>query len=69
MSVPLSPRERRVADLVAQGYTNAAIANRLGISHQTVKNYISSIYAKLELRDTRTHPRVALALRWNRKSP
>ncbi len=67
MSIPLSPRERQVADLVAQGYTNIAIARRLGISPQTVKNHISNIYAKLELQDTHTHPRVVLALRWKGK--
>ena len=67
--IPLSPRERRVADLVAQGYTNIAIARRLGISPQTVKNHISNIYDKMNLRQPDRHPRVTLALRWNGKSP
>ncbi len=65
----LSPRERQAADLVAQGYTNIAIARRLGISPQTVKNHISNIYDKMNLRQPDRHPRVTLALRWNGKSP
>ncbi len=68
-TTPLSPRERQVADLVAQGYTNTAIARRLGISPQTVKNHISNIYDKMNLRQPDRHPRVTLALRWNGKSP
>jgi DNA-binding NarL/FixJ family response regulator len=45
----LSPREREVLRLVADGEDNAAIAQRLYISPHTVKNHISSILAKLHV--------------------
>ncbi|WP_328401758.1 helix-turn-helix transcriptional regulator [Nocardia sp. NBC_00403] len=49
-SASLTPTERIVADLVAEGYTNAAIANRLSVSKRTVDKHVSKILAKLELR-------------------
>ena len=45
----LTARESIIANLIAQGYLNETIAQKLGISIGTVKNYISSIYAKLEV--------------------
>nr|WP_281381757.1 response regulator transcription factor [Conexibacter arvalis] len=45
----LSPREREVLRLVADGADNAAIGQRLYISPHTVKNHISSILAKLHV--------------------
>lgn len=45
----LTARESKIASLIAQGYLNETIAQTLGISIGTVKNYISSIYAKLEV--------------------
>lgn len=45
----LTARETIIANLIAQGYLNETIAQKLGISIGTVKNYISSIYAKLEV--------------------
>jgi PAS domain S-box-containing protein len=48
--VTLSPRERQVLQGVARGLNNDAIAAELGIAAQTVRNYISAIYTKLELR-------------------
>jgi two-component system response regulator NreC len=47
---PLSPREREVLDLVAQGYTNQQIADRLGLSIKTVETYRSRLVDKLGLR-------------------
>ena len=44
---PLSPREREVLELVAEGLPNKAIAARLGISDQTVKFHVASISGKL----------------------
>jgi DNA-binding NarL/FixJ family response regulator len=44
---PLTPRELEVVSLMADGYTNKAIAARLGISDQTVKFHVASIAAKL----------------------
>ena len=43
----LSPREREVLDLMAQGLTNRQIATRLWISDPTVKSHVSHILAKL----------------------
>jgi Response regulator containing a CheY-like receiver domain and an HTH DNA-binding domain len=47
----LSRRELEVAALMARSYGNREIASRLGLSEQTVRNYISSIYLKLEVGD------------------
>ena len=47
----LSDREREVLTLIAQGYTNAAIAERLVLSPKTIRNYISEIYSKLQVTD------------------
>ena len=44
---PLTPREAEVLALVAEGLSNKAIADELGISDQTVKFHISSIAGKL----------------------
>jgi len=44
----LTPREREVLDIVAQGLDNYAIAARLGISEKTVRNHVSVIFSKLE---------------------
>lgn len=45
----LSPQERRVIALIAEGDTNKEIAAKLVLSERTVKNYIASIFAKLEI--------------------
>jgi DNA-binding NarL/FixJ family response regulator len=45
----LSPQEERILELVADGQTNGQIAERLGLAEKTVKNYVSSILAKLEV--------------------
>lgn len=47
----LTRREMEVCVLIAEGYTNTNIAEKLYISEGTVKNYMSSIYDKFELRD------------------
>lgn len=43
----LTPRERAVAGLVEKGLTNAAIADRLGISGKTAANYVATVKLKL----------------------
>lgn len=47
----LSARERQVLQLIACGCSNRQIARRLDIGEQTVKTHVSSILAKLDLRD------------------
>lgn len=46
-TVPLSPREREILGLVAEGLGNKIVASRLGISEHTVKTHIASIFTKL----------------------
>jgi two-component system, NarL family, response regulator DevR len=45
----LSPQEERILALVAEGGTNGQIGQELGLAEKTVKNYVSSILAKLEV--------------------
>lgn len=45
----LSPQERRVIALIAEGDTNKGIAAKLALSEKTVKNYIVSIFVKLKI--------------------
>ena len=52
-SAELSPRERSVLDGLAGGLAYKQIANQLGVSIHTVRNYIRRIYEKLHVR-TRT---------------
>ncbi|MCL2384105.1 MAG: response regulator transcription factor, partial [Oscillospiraceae bacterium] len=44
-------KELEVIGLIAQGLNNKEIANTLYLSEGTVKNYISNILTKLDLRD------------------
>lgn len=53
-SEPLSPQERRVLALVAEGKTNKEIATVLELSDKTVKNYLSNIFQKLHV-SSRAH--------------
>jgi DNA-binding NarL/FixJ family response regulator len=47
----LTEREEEVLDLVAKGLTNDAIARRLYLSDKTVRNYVSTLFAKLGVSD------------------
>jgi DNA-binding NarL/FixJ family response regulator len=48
---PLTAREVQVLELLAEGFSNKAIAGRLGISDQTVKFHVASISGKLGARN------------------
>jgi DNA-binding NarL/FixJ family response regulator len=54
----LTPSERRVADLIAQGHSNRSAALALHLSQRTVETHLSSIYRK-----TGAHSRTQLVLR------
>jgi two-component system response regulator DevR len=45
----LSAQERRVLALVAEGKTNKEIAEQMGLSDKTVKNYLSNVFEKLKI--------------------
>lgn len=47
----LSEREHEILELVARGLGNQAIAERLGIAAKTVRNHVSNVFGKLQVRD------------------
>jgi DNA-binding NarL/FixJ family response regulator len=61
----LTPRERRVLGLMAEGRSNAAIAAALSVGTAAVEKYINGIFSKLGLPPTDTdHRRVLAVLRY-----
>jgi DNA-binding NarL/FixJ family response regulator len=61
----LTPREREVLQLIAEGLSNPAIADRMGITLRSAEKHVSSIFAKLGLPDTGgEHRRVLAVLRF-----
>jgi DNA-binding NarL/FixJ family response regulator len=58
---PLTPREEEVLELLVEGLSNREIGGRLHLTEGTIKNYVSTIIAKLQAND-RTHA-VVTALR------
>ena len=61
MLKPLSQRELEVLELISDGYLNKQIANKLGLSAETVKSHVGALLKKLGA-NSRTHA-VAIALR------
>lgn len=49
--LPLTPREREIAELAVQGLTNRQMAAKLSVSEQTVKNHLHNIFEKLGFSD------------------
>jgi pimeloyl-ACP methyl ester carboxylesterase/DNA-binding CsgD family transcriptional regulator len=49
IALALTPRERELAALVAQGLDNLQIAARLGVADKTVRNALSTLYTKLQV--------------------
>lgn len=61
----LSPREREVLGLMAEGRSNAAIAAHLAVTEKAVAKHINSIFTKLDLPiDEDDHRRVRAVLAW-----
>ena len=60
ISEDLNEREREILNLLANGLTNADIATKIHLAEGTVRNYVSSIFTKLDVAD-RTQ---AAALAW-----
>ncbi len=63
----LSPQEKRVLALIAEGRTNKEAAAELGLAEKTVKNYLSNVFDKLQV--TRRSQAVALYARQQRPDP
>jgi DNA-binding NarL/FixJ family response regulator len=61
----LTPRERTVLSLMAEGRSNTAIARALVVSDGAVEKHVSNIFSKLDLQPTsEDHRRVLAVLRW-----
>ncbi len=45
----LSPQERRVVGFLAEGLTNKEIGDRLGLTEKTIKNYLATVFTKLNI--------------------
>lgn len=56
----LTPREREVLQLVAEGHTNSAIADTLSISVKTVEKHRANVMTKLEVNDLASLIRVGI---------
>lgn len=60
----LSPQERRVLALIAEGRTNKEVAAEMGLAEKTVKNYLSTVFEKLHV--SRRSQAAALYVQQNR---
>ncbi|WP_198652803.1 response regulator [Actinocorallia populi] len=58
----LTPREREVLELMAQGLTNASIAQALHVSQSAVEKHVNALFDKLELSHTAGYSRRVLAV-------
>jgi DNA-binding NarL/FixJ family response regulator len=60
----LSPRQREIVELIAQGYSNKGIAERLVLTERSVENHITRIYQQvgIDAHEPATHQRVQVAL-------
>ncbi|MRH91879.1 response regulator [Nocardia sp. SYP-A9097] len=58
----LTPRERQVLELMAQGLSNSALAQALTVTERAVEKHIGNIFTKLELPPSDLHHRRVLAV-------
>jgi DNA-binding NarL/FixJ family response regulator len=69
LTAGLTPRQQEVLNMMAQGYNNAAIADKLVLGTKSVENYINAIYQELSLsHNGPLHPRVQAVLTYLRDS-
>ena len=68
MLAGLTPREREVLGLMAEGRTNSAIAGQLVVSHGAVEKHVSNIFMKLGLTQSEADHRRVLAVLTYRNS-
>lgn len=65
----MTPRQHEVLELLAQGYSNAAIAQRLTLSEKSVETYINAIYQELHLSNEQgIHARVKATIAYLQES-
>jgi DNA-binding NarL/FixJ family response regulator len=58
----LTGQQLAVLRLIADGYTNQQVAERLGLSRRTVENHLLAIYRTLDISEEEVNPRVAAVL-------
>jgi two-component system response regulator DevR len=63
----LSPQERKVLALIAEGRTNKEVGGQLGLAEKTVKNYLSNVFEKLHV--SRRAQAAAMYVRESRSGP
>jgi DNA-binding NarL/FixJ family response regulator len=69
LTAGLTPRQQEVLSMMAQGYNNAAIADKLVLGTKSVENYINAIYQELSLsHNGPLHPRVQAVLNYIKDS-
>ncbi|HOP05161.1 MAG TPA: response regulator transcription factor [Tenuifilaceae bacterium] len=61
---PLSKRETEILELVANGFTNPQIADKLFISYETVRKHVRNIYEKLQVTNRTLATKKAIDNRW-----
>jgi DNA-binding NarL/FixJ family response regulator len=66
----LTPRQREILSLIAQGFSNGAIAQRLVLAEKSIENQINLLYQQLGLDRSKTHlhPRVKAVLTYMQES-
>ena len=67
----LAPSQREILGLIAQGLSNASIAQKLTLSEKSVENQINLLYQHMNIQRTTsagTHPRVSAVLRYLQES-
>ncbi|MFC7622482.1 response regulator [Microlunatus sp. GCM10028923] len=63
----LTPQERKILELIGEGLTNRQIGERLYLAEKTVKNYVSNLLAKLDLRRRTQAAALAATLKAGRR--